>query len=290
MKKTLENGRRNASFLYLDRETGAKLERHRVDEPVTLHFHEYCELEVVTAGAGEMVLNGDLYPLTPGTVYLLSPLDFHEVRPSRGLEILNFSFREDLLREDVRLAWTAKGTPLLFSREAGKLTELYLAEMERELARSDPWAARAREDLLELMVLHLTRLEAEPVRREGDRRLEAALRYLYAHFREPVTLGDLARFCGYSPPYLSRLFRKALGRTFVDLVTELRVRNAKMRLTVTDDSIVRIAEDSGFTSTAHFFRVFRAAVGLSPKAFRAAARGNTALSADTGSPAPGTRT
>ena len=264
--------RKEARF-HLDRETEMSLERHLVTRRIRPHFHEYCELETVLSGTGRTVLNGEEFPLAPGTVYLLTPLDLHEVTPDGKVEVLNLSFRESLLREDLRLAWPAGGRGLLFSREeAGDLPGILLTALERETARSDPWADRAREDLLELLILHLTRLRPAPPRRENERRTENALRYLRQHFREPVTLAQAAAACGYSAPYFSRAFRADTGRTFVELLTELRIRWAKMRLATSDDSVALIGAESGFSSPGHFFRVFRAKTGATPRAWRQAQR------------------
>lgn len=44
---------------------------------IPLHWHEFYELSYVVSGKGEHRLNGSSYPLSSGTIFLLTPADFH---------------------------------------------------------------------------------------------------------------------------------------------------------------------------------------------------------------------
>ena len=56
-----------------------------------LHWHEYYELEYILDGEAVEIVNGVSYSVGPGTVTLLSPVDFHaykNIDPENPLEVI----------------------------------------------------------------------------------------------------------------------------------------------------------------------------------------------------------
>lgn len=101
-----------------------------------------------------------------------------------------------------------------------------------------------------------------------QRRVRVAREYLDAHFRERVTVQDLAREAGVHPVYLGQLFRRECGETISQYVARLRVRAAAADLSTGDAPIVQIAFDYGFSDQSHFQRAFKRLSGFAPAAFR----------------------
>lgn len=114
---------------------------------------------------------------------------------------------------------------------------------------------------------------------EDDARVVRALRrHLDAQqvYREPdLKVADLARRLGTAEHRLSRLIRQGLGeRNFNQLINRHRIAHACRRLADTDDdaTILEISGDAGFASLGPFNRAFKAAMGCTPTAYRAAHR------------------
>jgi len=108
-----------------------------------------------------------------------------------------------------------------------------------------------------------------------DRRraVEAAL-WLDAHSARPVALEDAARQANLSPFHFLRLFGKVLGVTPHQYLVRSRLRHAARLLAEEARSITDIALDVGFADLSNFVRTFRRAAGVSPRAFRRAAKGD----------------
>lgn len=102
-----------------------------------------------------------------------------------------------------------------------------------------------------------------------------ALRYLEQHYREPITLKDVAEQAHLHPAYFSAMLKNRTGKSFVEHLAALRVEEAKKRLALTDDKITIVAEMTGFANIRHFNRVFRSETGLTPKDYRSAIRGRS---------------
>lgn len=97
--------------------------------------------------------------------------------------------------------------------------------------------------------------------------LPAILTYIKYHYRK-VTLAELADFFNYDRAYLGEKIKDATGKHFNDIVTELKMKEARRLLSYTDKSIESIAEEIGYNSTDHFSRTFKKSEGMSPRSYR----------------------
>lgn len=96
--------------------------------------------------------------------------------------------------------------------------------------------------------------------------------YLQRRVRRSVRLGDLARRLGVSEAHLRRRFREAYGMTPRQYLLALRLQRAAALLRGTRRSVKQVAAEAGFANLTVFRRQFAKAMGLSPFAFRAAAK------------------
>ncbi len=86
--------------------------------------------------------------------------------------------------------------------------------------------------------------------------------------REEFSLQEAADKIGLSAAYLSRMFRKEAGCTFVDYLTNLRMRKATILLHDDTVKIYEVAEKVGYTSQQYFSLVFKKKLGVSPIDYR----------------------
>ncbi|HWA36900.1 MAG TPA: AraC family transcriptional regulator [Burkholderiales bacterium] len=105
------------------------------------------------------------------------------------------------------------------------------------------------------------------------RRAVEGARWLEENFAEDLGLDDMAREAGLSPFHFLRVFARVLGVTPHQYLVRSRVREAARRLADPARSVTDIALDVGFADLSNFVRTFRRAAGVSPGAFRRAARG-----------------
>lgn len=103
----------------------------------------------------------------------------------------------------------------------------------------------------------------------GGARLEIhrAIQYLHDHFAERLTVADLARVAGLSPPHFSRLFRRETGHSPLDYLIRIRIQRSRLLLRAGDDSITEVAYKCGFATPSHFSDCFRKQCGLAPSEY-----------------------
>jgi transcriptional regulator GlxA family with amidase domain len=85
----------------------------------------------------------------------------------------------------------------------------------------------------------------------------------------PLSRQAMARLVGLSTRQLDRLFSGHLGSGFLDTYRRLRLDHARKLIGQSPMSIAEIAYATGFSSTSHFSRAFRAHFGMAPRQLRA---------------------
>jgi len=88
----------------------------------------------------------------------------------------------------------------------------------------------------------------------------------------PLFAVDVARRVNMSRGYFSRCFKDITGKPFNDFLQGARAEKAKLLLIRTEAQVSQIAEQVGYADEKYFAKVFREQAGLSPTAFRQAAR------------------
>jgi AraC family transcriptional regulator len=102
--------------------------------------------------------------------------------------------------------------------------------------------------------------------------LFAARDYLHAHPSRPITLFELSQVAGVHAVHLVRVFRRRLGVTPAEYARQLRLEFACRALAETDQPIVEVALEAGYSSQAHMTAAFRTQLGSTPAAYRRARR------------------
>ena len=85
---------------------------------------------------------------------------------------------------------------------------------------------------------------------------------------EALTLGLLAQEFGYSEYHFSRKFKEISGMQFRDYLRYRKLALALKQVRDTQDSILNIALDYGFSSNEAFTRAFKKAYGIAPSQYR----------------------
>ena len=134
--------------------------------------------------------------------------------------------------------------------------------------------ADPREDtqsILQPLVLTLLMQVARQYKRSNpgpdDERLsDRILRYMGEH-TEAVTLKDIAMHFFYHPNYISTLLRRETGKSFSEILLELRMERAIMLIKGTQLPIEEIAVMLGYSNSSNFDQAFRKYYGKPPREY-----------------------
>lgn len=99
----------------------------------------------------------------------------------------------------------------------------------------------------------------------GDNAVAAAIQYCREHFRDPISIKELADQSSLSREHFSRLFKEQAGAAPGSFLRTQRVRSAHQLLMESTLPLNEIALRCGFSSTRKFVNAYRRAHGKSPQ-------------------------
>ena len=95
-----------------------------------------------------------------------------------------------------------------------------------------------------------------------------AVTYIKEHLADNLTVKDTAKALTINANYLSTLFHKDMGMTFIDFVNRERTNQAAALLRHTNLQIQQIASTVGYNNTIYFAKQFVRFQGISPSQYR----------------------
>ena len=98
--------------------------------------------------------------------------------------------------------------------------------------------------------------------------VQKAIGYIETSLTQDVSLQQVAGQVHLHPGHLSELFKKEMGVTFGDFVTDMRIRRAMDMLVVSPAKVSEIAAISGYEDVKYFSRLFKKHTGKTPSEYR----------------------
>lgn len=107
----------------------------------------------------------------------------------------------------------------------------------------------------------------------NDNSIETVIHYLQDNLDQVVTLNELASHTGYSPCYLSTLFKQKTGHAPLVYFNILKIQKACQLIDTTDMQINQVSHMVGIQDPYYFSRLFTKIVGVSPINYRNMVKG-----------------
>ena len=254
--------------------------RHSFQMPV--HWHD--ELEVIYVRQGKLWVNvgGTVYNMTGGQVVIVNPRQLHlmgsddmSVRYHTLLfpvELISFQSQDELEQTVFHPLRTGKLMLRTKVLEA-VLTPENLALLDRVVQINDRknsmYQLETRLLLLRFLmeVLRICPLVQADTDENGKLQREM-LEYIRIHYKDRITLSDMAKQFHLSSKYYSRYFKEHFHLTFSEYIGQMRMDHARDLLENTDLNVTEIAIQCGFSGISFFIRRFTEANGCSPLKWR----------------------
>lgn len=95
-----------------------------------------------------------------------------------------------------------------------------------------------------------------------------AIAYMKENFRKKLDLQTVADALFISPWYLCKILKKEVGNSFIQLLNELRIQEAKRLLMQSNNKIYEISEMIGYMDVPYFTKIFKRHTNMTPNKFR----------------------
>ena len=239
---------------------------------VPLHWHNYIEIELVMGGTAEHIHNGVFSTLKRGCVSVLRINDYHSIKNTQDLDVLNLSIKDTSISEKIVASLNSVEGNLAFDLNPELFdTLVFFCEAviveNSNLNKNEDYIKKLLECIF-ILLLKQAQTKSKPLKRQHNDQLNIAVNYLHNHFRENPSLNTTAKIAHYSPTHFSHVFHKKIGKSYNDYLNDLKISYAKQLLTTTDLKIIDAGFQSGFTSYNNFYSTFKNYTGVSPAEYK----------------------
>jgi AraC-like DNA-binding protein len=219
-------------------------------------------VELVTGGRGAIQVGDDWREVVPGDLLWNKPGDYTIGRsdfdnPYRCLSVTLTTDKPEGLGLPRFSVWTNLEEVKLFTEE---VVRLFQDETFDRVVLRNYVVSR----LLFCLFTH----HHHQADRKLPRALLAALEWIKQNFAGSCSVAEIAKAAGLSSAHLHHLFVRHLGVTPHQAVLKERLRAARERLVSSPQPVKWIAVECGFGDASSFTHVFRAAIGMTPGAYR----------------------
>ena len=188
------------------------------------HWHTFFEMEIITSGKGIHNLNGVQSEIKKGSIYLLGPTDFHGFYAPSSISMINISFDEEMLTDDVLSFLISSAPKKAYDLDKDDYNRIIMAT--KLLQHECESGGRCKKELCQYILSFFTRnMNIENLDFINHAQLSGirkSILYLEMHFREKLTLQTLAKQAGFNPTYFSELFKKETKILGINIIKHAR--------------------------------------------------------------------
>ena len=244
------------------------------------HDHSAVEILLTLEGMVTYTIEDKIYQVRKGEILIVPPDTLHSLSMGEGSSRYLFLFESDAIMAMRDLKAMASYFHKPFHLRDGsdahvRIRELLLRAREAYEKREMMWNTMCYSCILRVYATLGQRYLSGIKPRTGDNMrnmdsevINAVMTYINNHYREELSLEDVARFAGFSRYYFSRSFKRQTGYSFKDYLCQKRLQVAMDLLIRTNRPMRDVALESGFGSVATFNRVFRESKGCTPTQYR----------------------
>jgi AraC-like DNA-binding protein/mannose-6-phosphate isomerase-like protein (cupin superfamily) len=252
------------------------------------HTHDFSELAIVLRGTGTHIVEGDSFAIRAGDIFVIHGNTEHGFSGPRDLTLCNIMYdptRYPGLNTEVSglpgyhalfqlephfLKRGIFGSRLHLRPDSMRRLAGILDSLKKEFKERRPGYGSLLSAHFVRLVIFLARSYTEHEDCTNPRvwRLANAISYMDEHFRQSLTIDDLARRANLSSSHFCREFKSAMGTSPIDYVLRRRITEACDLMRDPSLNLTEIAIYVGFSDSNYFSRLFKKVMGRSPREYR----------------------
>ena len=250
---------------------------------VPLQMPADCRLIYGLEGTGKIGIDGKLFSLKPGDLFIINAGVRYKAFKAVGKSIvINFSYTRNFchlkfalppvydianITEQVNFDDHPVLDKYIFCRNmhsAKNIIQDVVNEVNKKLPDYDIISSL----LLKSVIFTAVRKSAAEIHINTNLDLDSVILYIHENFTKNINNNTLSEHFHFHPNYINNVFKRYTGKTVHQYIIELRITNAISLLKESDLSIDEIARATGFYDCSYFSKYFKKATGVSPKEYR----------------------
>lgn len=232
------------------------------------HAHAAIEIVMALRGGFSAFIRDKSYEVAPGDFILVPPYSEHSFScAEEDIDAYVFIIPVSLYPE-LNLFFSSVPQAHVVRAARWKNSNIYrlAEEMFTQKAQMSPLTQKYTIGLITSQIID--QMEFSAASQSEASFTERCLQYCQEHYKEPITLKQMAKDMHISYTYASYLFNNILQQNFCTYVNKLRIADALSMIADTDASISDIAFQCGFSCIRTFNQAFTKQVGISPTQLR----------------------
>lgn len=254
-----------ASYLYkLD-----EIKHFNSSESLFQHTLSLYGILLVREAKGDIVIDGRCYPIHPQKVFILPPHVVVKLLVQSDCQADYYYIRFHALQaaDQGHFAPAELNIPDELSVTYFHFLIDRVQEMKRKLHSGNVWDVMKANIIFQEMIGAIGKDAMHEQKPEASQAIALTQDYMEQNYRSNITREKLAKMAGMSADYYSRMFKKTIGKSPMEYLTEIRINKAKQLLVQSCDSFCSIARSVGLSDEFYFSRRFKATTGCSPTSY-----------------------
>ncbi|MCM1038446.1 MAG: AraC family transcriptional regulator [Ruminococcus sp.] len=288
IKNTIPPRFEDSFFFDIDKHAAIVTMRHNRYTPAIVHEHTFFELIYVYDGVCEQTISNNRLNLKMGDICIVPPGIRHSIGVFDNSVVFNCLIRKSTLH---KIFFNFLSNPNILTAfflnniysENGNDYIVFHTGMDFEIQRgvlymyweslnqSLYWDEMISYTLMLIFGLLIRNyeksIEVPTFTQKADVQRFALLQYIQENFAS-ITLEQIATKFHYTPEYTSRLIKSTTGRSFTQILQQVRLEKAQTLLQDTNLSVANIADQIGYETTEYFIRVFKKHMHMTPTEYR----------------------
>lgn len=253
-----------------------------------IHYHTLIEISLIVRGNGLYKTNNSVYPIKQGDIFFFRPNEAHCITDieNGGMELLNLHIAPYYLYTNFQNALNTNYIKILasnFPLISNKINDTLPSEQIEEIKslimsiyrefkqKRNDYATLVNNYISAILILFsraYKNVQFSNSEKQNYQKLLHSIKYIDTHYKEDITLENLAKKVAYSRCYFSSIFKKCMGMSIWDYISIKRIEEALTLIKTTDKNITDIALECGFNNPTNFNKLFKKYTNVTPKFFR----------------------
>ena len=242
-------------------------------KPTKPHQHkDYHEIILITKGEGFHTIEMEKYPVSPPTIYVLSPGQIHHWEFTEKPEGYVLMFKTDLLNE-FYLGTSDKfnfSPCIQLSNSLTSTISTLFTAIQKELEQDEVQSKVIIASYIKILITELHRSSSD----NSEKTSNSGTTYhqftnlVKHHFKTHKKVNHFAALLHITPKHLNAICKANANLTASQIIQNAVITEAKRLLIYTDLNISEISHQLGYIDSSHFAKFFKSNLLVSPNTFR----------------------
>lgn len=248
------------------------------------HWHPELEFVYMEKGKATVSVGSNNYCLSPGSGIFINKQIIHHFESTESTIIPNIVFSPLLLASKESLIYQKYVQPILSSSIECQiftpniswqkeiidiLNSIFLLQKQENPCELK--TVQLLLDLWQIMYENMKSISTETINKTGiqdQARLQIMMQYIHENYQNNITLEDLTQIISLSKSSILNIFNEYVRMSPIEYVIHYKLKQAAQLLDTTENTIISIAQNTGFSNIGYFCRKFKDVFQLTPSQYR----------------------